>query len=231
MSNLDKLKELEEFKMVSFVMEYLNQFQPDDIDGDNVDLRFEVDGVDTGTDVSIVEQAGLAAKAIDTLIERLETAEAELARRDAAAGELDINRCDAMNNKKQALINFIYSAILGFEARQIYAELSRNENLQLESYRAALAALTAEPAARSDAAGEPDGYIFLHPNGKLFWSVSADSNAGQKDIVPFYFAAQPTALPPIKLPKIKHPAQFDYADELIASLKAQGFTVEGDSDE
>lgn len=32
----------------------------------------------------------------------------------------------------------------------------------------------------------------------------------------------------IKLPKINHPAQFDYAERLTEELKAQGFTVEGE---
>lgn len=32
--------------------------------------------------------------------------------------------------------------------------------------------------------------------------------------------------PPVKLPKIKYPAQFDYADEVIEVLKSHGYEVE-----
>lgn len=45
--------------------------------------------------------------------------------------------------------------------RQVRADLSREANT-----------FEAELARRDAVAGEPDGYIFLHPNGKLFWSVS-----------------------------------------------------------
>lgn len=52
--------------------------------------------------------------------------------------------------ERQALIDFNNSAIIGFEARQIYAELSRVEEMQLESLRIALAALTAKPVKLMD---------------------------------------------------------------------------------
>lgn len=31
---------------------------------------------------------------------------------------------------------------------------------------------------------------------------------------------------PVKLPKIKHPAQFDYADEVVLVLKSHGYEVQ-----
>ncbi|HGP3817131.1 TPA: ead/Ea22-like family protein [Klebsiella pneumoniae] len=58
-----------------FTLEYISQFEPADIDSDDVDLRFEVDGRDTGTNVSIVDECGQAAKVIGTLIEALEKAQ------------------------------------------------------------------------------------------------------------------------------------------------------------
>nr|WP_109212667.1 hypothetical protein [Klebsiella michiganensis] len=57
-----------------FTLEYISQFEPADIDSDDVDLRFEVDGRDTGTNVSIVDECGQAAKVIGTLVEALEKA-------------------------------------------------------------------------------------------------------------------------------------------------------------
>lgn len=55
-----------------FTLEYISQFEPADIDSDDVDLRFEVDGRDTGTNVSIVDECEKAAKVIGTLVEALE---------------------------------------------------------------------------------------------------------------------------------------------------------------
>ena len=58
-----------------FTLEYISQFEPADIDSDDVDLRFEVDGRDTGTNVSIVDECGQAARVIDALVEALEKAQ------------------------------------------------------------------------------------------------------------------------------------------------------------
>nr|WP_260456394.1 hypothetical protein [Klebsiella michiganensis] len=58
-----------------FTLEYISQFEPGDIDSDDVDLRFEVDGRDTGTNVSIVDECGQAARVIGGLVEVLEKAQ------------------------------------------------------------------------------------------------------------------------------------------------------------
>ncbi|MCM5752912.1 ead/Ea22-like family protein [Klebsiella pneumoniae] len=58
-----------------FTLEHISQFEPADIDSDDVDLRFEVDGRDTGTNVSIVDECGQAAKVIGELVEALEKAQ------------------------------------------------------------------------------------------------------------------------------------------------------------
>ncbi|HFI5584727.1 TPA: hypothetical protein ACGQTX_003010 [Raoultella ornithinolytica] len=62
-----------------FTLEYISQFEPADIDSDDVDLRFEVDGRDTGTNVSIVDECGQAAKVIGELVEALEKAQQRIA--------------------------------------------------------------------------------------------------------------------------------------------------------
>lgn len=62
-----------------FTLEYISQFEPADIDSDDVDLRFEVDGRDTGTNVSIVDECGQAAKVIVALVEALEKAQQRIA--------------------------------------------------------------------------------------------------------------------------------------------------------
>ncbi|WP_312384972.1 DUF551 domain-containing protein [Atlantibacter subterraneus] len=52
---------------VASVLEMIGSFEPDDIDSDSVDLRFELDGVDTGSDVSITEYATRGAAIIRQL--------------------------------------------------------------------------------------------------------------------------------------------------------------------
>ncbi|ECF2918750.1 ead/Ea22-like family protein [Salmonella enterica subsp. enterica serovar Manhattan] len=57
-----------------FTMGYISQFEASDIDSDDIDLRFEVDGVETGTTVSIVDECGHAAQIITALLDELEKA-------------------------------------------------------------------------------------------------------------------------------------------------------------
>ncbi len=59
-----------------------------------------------------------------------------------------------------------------------------SENLR-ELARIALASLEAEPVA----------YIFKHPAGELFWSLTDESNKGQNDVMPVY-AAPPAPVVP-----------------------------------
>ena len=71
-----------------FTLEYISQFEPADIDSDDVDLRFEVDGRDTGTNVSIVDECGQAAKVIGTLVEALEKAQKQISRLESRSVKL-----------------------------------------------------------------------------------------------------------------------------------------------
>ncbi|GEM_PF-2787035 len=58
------------------ILENIAGYEPGDIDGDTVELRFEDEaGCDTGCDVSIVEQCQKAADVIRALTEALEAAE------------------------------------------------------------------------------------------------------------------------------------------------------------
>ncbi|EBG6024424.1 DUF551 domain-containing protein [Salmonella enterica] len=61
--------------------------------------------------------------------------------------------------------------------------LTRGE--QMELARIALASLEAEPVA----------YIFRHPAGELFWSLTDESNKDQNDVMPVY-AAPPVPVVP-----------------------------------
>ncbi|HEI9852922.1 TPA: ead/Ea22-like family protein [Klebsiella pneumoniae] len=76
MTDISKLALLvSKAKASVFTLEHISQFEPADIDSDDVDLRFEVDGRDTGTNVSIVDECGQAAKVIGELVEALEKAQ------------------------------------------------------------------------------------------------------------------------------------------------------------
>ncbi|EEO5291577.1 ead/Ea22-like family protein [Salmonella enterica] len=65
-----------------FTMEYISQFEASDIDSDDVDLRFEVDGVETGTTVSIVDECGHAAQIITALLDELDKKQQYIKLRD-----------------------------------------------------------------------------------------------------------------------------------------------------
>lgn len=83
----------------------------------------------------------------------------------------------------------------------------------------------AEIARRDAAAGEADGYIFCHPPGKNFWSVSHPDNAGHNGVKPFYFAAPPAVLPVVTdlAVELLTAALIDGADAKTAlKLAAQG---------
>lgn len=57
-----------EAEHVASVLEIIGSFEACDIDGDTVDLRFELDGVDTGSDASITEYASRGAAIILKLL-------------------------------------------------------------------------------------------------------------------------------------------------------------------
>ena len=59
----------EQAECVCGILENIAGYEPDDIDGDDVELRFETeDGFDTGGNVSIVEQCQSAADVIRSLL-------------------------------------------------------------------------------------------------------------------------------------------------------------------
>lgn len=70
-----------------------------------------------------------------------------------------------------------------FIKNPLYNGLTRGE--QMELARIALASLEAEPVA----------YIFKHPAGKLFWSLTDESNKEQADVIPVYAAAPASVVP------------------------------------
>ncbi|SXJ70274.1 hypothetical protein [Klebsiella pneumoniae] len=44
---------------------------------------------------------------------------------------------------------------------------------------------------------EPVAYIFKHPAGRLFWSLTDESNKGHDDVMPVYAAPRPAMVAPV----------------------------------
>lgn len=104
-----------------FTMEYISQFEASDIDSDDVDLRFEVDGAETGTNVSIVDECGQAALVITALVETLEKAQQDK--------DMAIKMADA-RSQRIAELERIESALrpVGVMSQAAYHRLENRES-------------------------------------------------------------------------------------------------------
>ena len=74
----------EQAECICGILENIAGYEPGDIDGDDVELRFETeDGFDTGCNVSIVEQCQKSADVIRSLLAEREADKALIAEQDA----------------------------------------------------------------------------------------------------------------------------------------------------
>ncbi|MEG6240463.1 hypothetical protein UXN57_00920 [Enterobacter hormaechei] len=84
----------------------------------------------------------------------------------------------------------------------------------LAAMKLALASLEAEPVA----------YIFKHPAGRLFWSLTDESNKGQSDVLPVYTAQPAPVFVPDELTREEYKRQFmeddDFDDTFRGGWKA-----------
>lgn len=88
MSNIDKRALRHSAESIICILENIAGFEPSDIDGDSVELRFETeDGFDTGCDVSIVDQCQKTADVVRALLDELEAAEKRIAELEAMQGK------------------------------------------------------------------------------------------------------------------------------------------------
>lgn len=80
MSNINKQALRESAESTIGILENIAGFEPSDIDGDTVELRFETEGgFDTGCDVSIVDQCQKAADVVRALLDELEAKDRRIA--------------------------------------------------------------------------------------------------------------------------------------------------------
>ncbi|EIF8835230.1 ead/Ea22-like family protein [Escherichia coli] len=83
MSNIDKRALRHSAESIIGILENIAGFEPSDIDGDSVELRFETeDGFDTGCDVSIVDQCQKTADVVRALLDERERNQQYIKRRD-----------------------------------------------------------------------------------------------------------------------------------------------------
>ena len=80
MSNINKQSLRDSAESTISILENIAGFEPSDIDGDSVELRFETeDGFDTGCDVSIVDQCQKTADVVRALLDELEAKDQRIA--------------------------------------------------------------------------------------------------------------------------------------------------------
>lgn len=83
---------------------------------------------------------------------------------------------------KQVTIDTVKARISQLEtSEQIGGRLPIRHEFEMACLRQLLATMASEPVA----------YIFKHPAGRLFWSLTDESNKGHDDVMPVYASAQP----------------------------------------
>lgn len=108
MSNIDKQALLERAESTISILENIAGFEPSDIDGDSVELRFETeDGFDTGCDVSIVDQCQKTADVVRALLDKLEAKEEQRANWFQMAEKLgaDLDAAEKHNERALSLLS------------------------------------------------------------------------------------------------------------------------------
>ncbi|MEX5881862.1 hypothetical protein AB6G95_19290 [Proteus vulgaris] len=75
---------LNEARQCLFVLEQIGSLDHGDIDSDSIDLRFEIDGVDTGADVSVSEYAARSSAVISRLLTIISNSKSDMVTSDGA---------------------------------------------------------------------------------------------------------------------------------------------------
>ncbi|WP_142630920.1 DUF551 domain-containing protein [Raoultella planticola] len=91
-------------------------------------------------------------------------------------------------------------AELAFYAGESTCHPDQNYQLGFESLAtgSSVLSIVRELQERRKADSEPVAYIFKHPAGRLFWSLTDESNKGHDDVMPVYAAPQPVPVVPEK---------------------------------
>ncbi|MEI9549968.1 Uncharacterised protein [Enterobacter kobei] len=115
MSNIDKRALRDSAESTIGILENISRFEPSDIDGDTVELRFETeDGFDTGCDVSIVDQCQKAADVVRALLDELEAVQKTSAARLGA-----IDTTHKMFQRERGRADAAERRVAELEAREV----------------------------------------------------------------------------------------------------------------
>ncbi|QOK32053.1 hypothetical protein IFY65_01973 [Klebsiella pneumoniae] len=80
------------------------------------------------------------------------------------------------------------------------------------------------PPAQPVADSEPVAYIFKHPAGRLFWSLTDESNKGHDDVMPVYASPQPAPVVPEEKP-IPNTLSMYAVDAVAAIAEVKGWNA------
>lgn len=72
---------------------------------------------------------------------------------------------------------------------------------------------------------EPVAYIFKHPAGRLFWSLTDKSNKGHDDVMPVYASLQPAQVVPDEVTAEDYPAFVEYEVAEVDEAWSRGFNA------
>ncbi|EFI9896342.1 ead/Ea22-like family protein [Escherichia coli] len=143
MSNIDKRALRHSAESIIGILENIAGFEPSDIDGDSVELRFETeDGFDTGCDVSIVDQCQKTADVVRAMLDELERNQQYIKSRDQenedialTVGKLRVELEAAENNliDSECHVAELEEAL---RDKQALLEASEKRNAKLQSENA-----------------------------------------------------------------------------------------------
>ncbi|HCQ6978175.1 TPA: hypothetical protein OL679_001041 [Klebsiella pneumoniae] len=75
-----------------------------------------------------------------------------------------------------------------------YYEHPIHDKPQREMFEGMARVMAEHLAALTAMDNEPVAYIFKHPAGRLFWSLTDESNKGHDDVMPVYASPQPAPI-------------------------------------
>ncbi|EBB3247301.1 hypothetical protein K9I15_004795 [Salmonella enterica] len=204
-----------------FTMGYISQFEASDIDSDDIYFRFEVDAVETGTTVSIVDECGHAAQIITALLDELEKAQrANVAQDDHINQQQD--RIEQLEKGHQEAAKQINS--WRRLAKQNIAERGKDIS-ELEAARQRIAEQSAIVAAAEKLVrckGRYHSELNYRALAKLF-------GVNTPDLPPMDGESRTVMMPePFKMAKSSSGLMYYYANEVDKALAAAGIKVKGE---
>ncbi|EET6446549.1 hypothetical protein FEU51_002663 [Escherichia coli] len=111
-----------------------------------------------------------------------------------------------------------------YPSEQYLNELITNIEFAARAPVEVVRAMAAELQKRREAdSAEPVAYIFKHPDGKLFWALTDESNKEQSDVIPVY-AAPPVPVVPEEKP-MPNPLKMYAVDAVAAIAEVRGWNA------